>query len=108
MNTLLLLNNNQMGVGDSLLGQRVLKTFLQKSVSLSNGLGIAFYNSGVKLVATGSPVLGELQMLYDRGVEFFPCGTCIQHYGCSLAVGQISTMDEIIEAIGRADKVVTL
>ena len=97
-----------MGVGDALLGKRVLKTYLQKSVALDGEVAIAFYNSGVKLMAEDSPVLGELQMLHDRGVDLLPCGTCVDHYGCPPVIGEVSTMDEIVQAMNRAGKVITL
>ena len=97
-----------MGVGDALLGKRVLKTYLQKSVTLDGQVAIAFYNSGVTLMAEDSPVLGELQMLHDRGVDLLPCGTCVDHYGCPPVIGEVSTMDEIVQAMNRAGKVITL
>ena len=108
MDILIVLNQDQMGVGDALLGKRVLKTYLQKSVLLHGEVAIAFYNSGVKLMAEDSPVLGELQMLHDRGVELLPCGTCVDHYGCPPAIGEVSTMADIVEAMNQASKVITL
>jgi len=37
-----------------------------------------------------------------------PCGTCVKPYGVELAVGEISTMDHIVQELDRAEKVVTL
>ena len=108
MDILILLNRDQMGVGDALLGKRVLKTYLQKSIALEGEVAIAFYNSGVKLTAEDSHVLGELKMLHDRGVELLPCQTCVDHYGCPPVTGEVVTMDEIVQAMNQAAKVITL
>lgn len=108
MNTVIVLNHDQMGHGDAELGQKILGTFLRKLPSLREVSAIALYNSGVKLLTEGSPVLAELTMLEEDGVDLHPCGTCVEHYGVELAVGEVSTMDQIIQEIDRAEKVVTL
>jgi len=108
MNTVIVLNHDQMGHGDAELGQKILGTFLRKLPSLREVSAIALYNSGVKLLTEGSPVLAELTMLEENGVDLHPCGTCVEHYGVELAVGEVSTMDQIIQEIDRAEKVVTL
>ena len=108
MNTVIVLNHDQMGQGDAELGQKILGTFLRKLPSLREVSAIALYNSGVKLLTEGSPVLAELTMLEENGVDLHPCGTCVEHYGVELAVGEVSTMDQIIQEIDRAEKVVTL
>ena len=108
MNTVIVLNHDQMGHGDAELGQKILGTFLSKIPSLREVSAIALYNSGVKLLAESSPVLSELTMLEENGVDLLPCGTCVKHYGVELATGEISTMDQIIQELDRAEKVVTL
>ena len=108
MNTVIVLNNDQMGQGDSELGRKILGTFLSKVPSLREVSAIALYNSGVKLLAEGSPVLSELTMLEENGVDLLPCGTCVNHYGVELAVGEISTMDQIVQELDKAEKVITL
>ena len=77
MDTIVVLNKDQMGHGDRELGQKVLGTFLKKSIALTDFTAIVFFNSGVRLVAEGSPVLAELKMLEERGVDVIPCGTCL-------------------------------
>ncbi len=108
MNTVIVLNHDQMGQGDPELGQKILGTFLAKVPSLREVSAIALYNSGVKLLAEGSPVLSELTMLEENGVDLLPCGTCVNHYGIELAVGEISTMDQIVQELDKAEKVITL
>ncbi|MBX3462481.1 MAG: sulfurtransferase-like selenium metabolism protein YedF [Planctomycetes bacterium] len=108
MDTILVLNQDQMGHGDRQLGQKVLGTFLRKAITLPGLAAIACYNAGVRLVAPDSPVLAELRLLEERGVDVLPCGTCLAHYGITPAVGAVSDMDTIVRELGRAAKVITL
>lgn len=108
METVLVLNQDQMGHGDRALGQKVLGTFLKKAIALHGLTAIVFYASGVKLVAADSPVLTELRLLEERGIDMIPCGTCINHYGVTPAVGKISDMDTVMAELARAEKVITL
>ena len=108
MNTVIVLNHDQMGLGDLELGRKILGTFLGKVPSIQEVSTIALYNSGVKLLAKGSPVLAELTMLEENGVDLLPCGTCVNHYGVELATGEISTMDQIVQELNKAEKVITL
>jgi len=108
METVVVLNQDQMGHGDRALGQKILATFLKKSIRLRDFTAIVMFNSGVKLVAPDSPVLAELRALEERGVDLVPCGTCLQHFGVTPAVGKTSDMDTILAELDRAAKVVTL
>lgn len=71
---------------------------------------IICYNSGVKLVVEGSPVLEDLQELSERGVQVLACGTCLGHYGLKdeVAVGDVSNMYTIAETMLGAGKVITI
>ena len=71
---------------------------------------IIFFNSGVKLVVEGSPVLEDLQALGGRGVEILTCGTCLGYYELKdrVAVGEVSNMYTIAETMLSAGKVVKL
>ncbi len=108
MNTVIVLNNDQMGQGDRALGQKILANFLRKSPAMRSLSALVFYNHGVKLVAADSPVLIELRQLHDGGIELLPCGTCLEYYQIQPAVAQPSNMDEIIRALAAAKKVITL
>lgn len=108
MKTVVLLNKDQMGHGDVVLTRRILKTFLQKAISLKGLDAILMVGAGVKLTAADSEVLGELTMLEENGVDMVPCGTCLEHYGVTPAVGKVGSMDEVIGAMNKADKVITL
>ena len=108
MNTVLALNNDQMGQGDAELGRKLLGAFLSKSPVMKNLTGIVLYNAGVKLIVKDSPVLPALKHLHDAGVDLFPCGTCLEYYGLKPELVRASDMDEIIRELDRAEKVITL
>ena len=72
---------------------------------------IIFVNSGVKLAVEGSPVAEDLEALSERGIEILACGTCLDYYGLKdrlAAVGEVSNMYTIAEALLSAGKVVRL
>lgn len=108
MDTVVVCNQDSMGHGDRALGQRILQTFLQKSIALPGFTAIVFFNSGVKLVAADSPVLSELQALQERGIDLVPCGTCLSAFAVTPAVGKVADMDSILRELGRAAKVITI
>ncbi len=59
---------------------------------------------------TGSPVLGELKALADKGVELVLCSTCVETFGLrdQVAVGIVGGMGDIVEAVTKADNAITL
>jgi selenium metabolism protein YedF len=71
---------------------------------------IIFFNSGVKLVVEGSPVVDDLQALVAEGVEILACGTCLSYYDLkeSIAVGTVSNMYTIAETMLAAGRLVYL
>jgi selenium metabolism protein YedF len=100
-----------LGRGDEELGRVLIRGFfhtLGEVQPLPDT--IVFLNSGVKLVATGSPVLDDLRALCDQGIALLACGTCLSHYGLKeqVAAGEISNMYTIAETLLNAGKVVSL
>lgn len=110
MKTVLVLGHDGMGHGDAELGRKILGTFLRKSPALKKLRSVLLFNSGVKLVVEGSPVLPELHQLDEAGIEIHPCGTCLDHFGLTdrVAVGDVSNMDALIAEMNKADRVITL
>lgn len=110
MNIVLTLGHDGMGQGDAELGRRILTTFLRKAPALRGLSAIVLFNSGVKLAAADSPVLAELTHLHESGVDVKPCGTCVDHFALRdrIAVGAVSSMDEIVAEMNRATKVISL
>ncbi len=71
---------------------------------------ILFYTDGVKLACVGSPVIEQLKQLEARGVELILCSTCLGYYGLTdqVEVGIVGGMPDIIEAMEKAGKVISL
>lgn len=93
------------------LGQILIRGFLHTLNEVSPLPDVViFLNSGVKLVAEGSPVLEDLRNLEAQGVQILACGTCLGYYGLKekVAVGEISNMYTIAETMMRAGRVVSL
>jgi selenium metabolism protein YedF len=100
-----------MGRGDEELGGILVRAFfhtLGEVKPLPDA--IIFFNSGVKLVVEGSPVVEDLQALKTRGIEILACGTCLGHFELKdkVAVGEVSNMYTIAETLLGAGKVVSL
>ncbi len=93
------------------LGQILMRGFLHTLNEVSPLPDvIIFFNSGVKLVVEGSPVLEDLRTLADQGVQILACGTCLGYYGLkeNVAIGEVSNMYTIAETLLQAGKVVSL
>lgn len=100
-----------MGRGEAELGHILIRGFfhtLGEVEPLPNT--IVFFNSGVKLVVEGSPVIDDLVDLSQRGVEILACGTCLDYYEIKgqITVGLVSNMYAIAETILGAGKTVNL
>lgn len=111
MNTVMIINQLGMGSGSPELGQVLMGAFLKKVWAREDlPSTICFYNEGVKLLASGSNVLDALDGLERAGVDLLACGTCLNHYAIAddLRVGQVSGMEEIVDRMMRADKVITI
>lgn len=95
------------GTGDDKLGEILMKSFIY-TVTETEPLPktIVFYNSGVYLTVKDSPVLDDIKVLAENGVEIISCGTCLDFFGLKedLGVGEISNMYTIYEAIKNAGR----
>lgn len=71
---------------------------------------ICFYTDGVKLCITNSPVLDELRLLENKGVELVLCSTCLETFGLmdQIAIGVVGGMGDIITALMNADNTIPL
>jgi selenium metabolism protein YedF len=102
---------DSMGRGDDELGRILARGFFHALGEVTPRPDtIIFFNSGVKLVVEGSPVLEDLQALCGQGIEILACGTCLGHFDLKdkLVVGEVSNMYSIAEALLSAGKVVSL
>ena len=100
------------GAGDRELGYNLMKMALY---TLAKGdsvpAHVLFMNDGVKLPAgEEQQVIDSLMTLIEKGSIVLVCGTCLNYYGLAdrLKVGTVSNMYDIMSAMQRADKVITL
>ena len=100
------------GAGERELGYNLMKMALY---TLAQGdsvpAHVLFMNDGVKLPAgEEQQVIDSLMTLIEKGSIVLVCGTCLNYYGIAdrLKVGTVSNMYDIMSAMQRADKVITL
>ena len=106
------IGKDTIGSGDPVLGYNLMKMALY---TLAQGdsipAHILFMNDGVKLPAgEEQQVIDSLMTLVEKGSVVLVCGTCLNFYGITdrLKVGIVSNMYDILGAMQRADKVITL
>lgn len=110
-NTVLLFTRNGLGQGPEDLQQQLAVKFLSLIQDASqHPAKILFYTDGVKLACQGSPVVNLLLNLESQGVELLLCKTCLDYFKLTdqVAVGIIGGMPDIIEAMQKAEKVISL
>ena len=109
--TVIAIQSDQMGKGEEALGKLLMKSFIYTvKETTPHPEAILFYNSGVRLTVSESPVLDDLKALENLGVEIVSCGTCLDFYELKekLAVGIISNMYTIYEKISAANNTITI
>ena len=102
-------DSETMGRGSDELGQLLMKSFLLAVSQLPRlPRTVLFYNGGAKLTVEGSESLEDLRNMEAQGVEILTCGTCLNFYGLAekLAVGGVTNMYAIVEALANAGKVI--
>ena len=106
------IGKDTVGSGDHVLGYNLLKMALY---TLAQGdsvpAHVLFMNDGVKLPAgEEQQVIDSLMTLIEKGSIVLVCGTCLNYYGIAdrLKVGTVSNMYDILGAMQRADKVISL
>ena len=114
MNTVVLVTRDGLGhVGpqDHAFGFEMFDRFLHALESQPvKPKAICFYTDGVKLTCEGSPVLPGLQLIQGMDVRLLSCRTCLDYFRITekVAVGEVSTMNEIVAVLMAADKVITI
>jgi selenium metabolism protein YedF len=107
--TFLYLNSDQMGSGDEALGRKLMTHFLAKLAASATPVDlIGCVNSGVHLTTAGSEVIEHLATMQARGARIATCRTCLEHLGLlnQLLIGEIGTMEQSVQAMTMADKVI--
>ncbi len=101
--------SDRMGSGNDELGKVLIKGFIFAVTQLDElPKAMLFYNGGATLTAEGSDSLEDLKSLEAQGVEILTCGTCLDYYGLKekLAVGSVTNMYSIVEAMANAGKII--
>jgi len=97
----ILVKGNTLGFGSDELGTVLIKSFMFTVANHDKApKKMMFLNGGVKLTVKDSPVLENLQVLADKGVEIISCGTCLDFYKLKeeLAIGRIGNMYDIFDS----------
>lgn len=107
----LVVSAETMGRGQAELGDILMRGFFHTLGEVEpRPQTIIFFNTGVRLACEGSQVLDDLRALEALGIEMLVCGTCLGYFELTeeLAVGQVSNMYDIAEAMLGAGRVVNL
>ncbi len=104
----ILIQGEGLGRGDEQLGSMLMANFLR--LLGENGdkpESMVFWNTGVRLLCEGSPVLERLKRLQEQGVELLACATCLEHFELNnkLAVGKSTNMMQSIQSMLSSEMV---
>lgn len=108
---LYLIKTAVLGQGDDQLGAVLMKSLIYTLTEKKpKPATVVFMNGGVKLTVKGSDQLENLKMLEAGGCEILICGTCLDFFGLkdNVAVGSVSNMYDIIDAVELAESVVSI
>jgi hypothetical protein len=90
------------GRGDDILGYEIVVQLLKSLVHRDDRpTAIVCWNTGVKLLAQGSPVIPQLKDLEKKGVAILAGQLCVNELELAgkMAVGKVATMEEILDLI---------
>jgi len=102
----LLLSSEGCGTGDAALGFEILATLLDTLPGREDRpVAIICWNTAVKLLAEGSPLLARLRRLEEKGVNILAGQLCVRELGLTdkIAVGKPATMGEILDLVLHND-----
>jgi selenium metabolism protein YedF len=76
-----LIQSEGLGRGEDNLGSILMHNFLRMlGESEEKPKTMIFWNTGVRLLSEGSPVLEHLKKLESQGVEILGCATCLDYF----------------------------
>jgi hypothetical protein len=102
----LLLGSEGCGSGDASLGYKVMAVFLEAlSKREDRPKVIVCWNTAVKLMAQGSPVLAHLRRLEQKGVEIVAGKLCVEQLGLTgkIVVGKVVGLNDVLDIILNSD-----
>jgi hypothetical protein len=102
MGKVFLLGSESIGRGDDDLGYEIWMSMLKNLAEREDRpMAIIFWNTGVKLLAEGSPAVPHLKTLEGKGVQLLAGQLCVKELELTgkMAVGKLATMGEILDLI---------
>lgn len=102
----LILGSESIGIGDETLGFEILVNLLETLSKRDDGpVAIICWNTAVKLMAEGSPLLPHFRHLEEIGVKLLAGQLCVKELDLTekIAVGKLAAMDEILGLILHHD-----
>ncbi len=103
-----LIQGEGLGRGDEQLATLLMANFLRLlGESADKPISMIFWNTAVRLVCTGSPLLDYLRRLEQQGIEILACTTCLEYFGLAdkLVVGKPTTMVKSIQSLCNTEVV---
>jgi hypothetical protein len=97
-----LLGSESVGRGDDILGYEIVVQLLKSLANRDDRpVAVVCWNTGVKLLAEGSPVIPHLKDLEKKGVAILAGQLCVNELELTgkIAVGKLATMEEILDLI---------
>ncbi|MFC1990067.1 hypothetical protein ACFLVW_05875 [Chloroflexota bacterium] len=104
----ILLGSEGCGTGDADLGFEILATLLETLPKREDRpAAIICWNTAVKLLAEGSPLLPKLKRLEENGVSILAGKLCVEDLDLTdkISVGKVATLGEILDLILHNDVV---
>lgn len=101
---------DKMGRGNDELGAVLMRAFMHTIAGQAEKPDVMiFYNTGVKLTVQGAETLEDLKALEQAGADILVCGTCLNYFEIKdkLAVGVVSNMYDIAQAMSKAGRLLT-
>lgn len=98
----LILGSESIGIGDETLGFEILVNLLETLSKRDDGpAAIICWNTAVKLMVEGSPLLVHLKRLEEKGMNILAGRLCVSELELmnKIAVGKLATMDEILDLV---------
>jgi hypothetical protein len=99
---ILLFGSESIGRGDDNLGYEILVNLLKSlAIREDRPAAIICWNTAVRLLAQGSPLVPHLKVLEERGIPILAGQLCVTELELTgkMAVGKLATMEEILDLI---------
>lgn len=99
---------DQIGTGDHNVGKKLLVPYLEALLQLPLAPdSMLFYNTGVRLLTEENEVSGLLSELEKKGCELLACNLSLKQLGlsCQMKIGEISTLEIMLDRQLKADKI---